>query len=64
MWDRIIRGARVVDPKNGFDGIADVAVEDGRVAAVGTAPARPGKPRGGGGRPLLGTGERRGGEEV
>ena len=37
MWDRIIRGARVVDPKNGFDGIADVAVEDGRVAAVATS---------------------------
>ena len=43
MWDRIIRGARVVDPKNGFDGIADVAIEDGRVAAVATSLAGRGK---------------------
>lgn len=35
MWDRILRGARVVDPKNGLDGVADIAIESGRIAAVG-----------------------------
>lgn len=35
MWDRIIRGARVVDPKNGLDAVADIAIENGRIAAVG-----------------------------
>lgn len=34
MADRILRGGRVVDPKNGVDGIADVVIEDGRIAAV------------------------------
>ena len=27
MADRILRGGRVVDPKNGVDGIADVVIE-------------------------------------
>ena len=31
----VIRGARVVDPQGGLDGVRDVLVEDGRVAAVG-----------------------------
>lgn len=31
----LIRGGRVVDPANGVDGVADVLVRDGRVAAVG-----------------------------
>lgn len=40
----VIRGAHVVDPANQVDGVRDVAVEDGRIAAVqpvlepGTAP--------------------------
>lgn len=38
----VIRGARVVDPQTGADGVADVLVEDGRVAEIGerlSAPA-------------------------
>lgn len=35
MWDRLLKGAHVVSPVNGLDGIADVAVKDGRIAAVG-----------------------------
>ena len=31
----VIRGGRVVDPARGFDGPADVAIEDSRVVAVG-----------------------------
>ena len=31
----IIRGGRVIDPASGFDAIADVALRDGRVAAIG-----------------------------
>ena len=31
----VIRGGRVVDPASGHDGVADVLVRDGRIAAVG-----------------------------
>lgn len=34
MYDLILRGARVVDPLNGLDGEADVAVAGGRIAEV------------------------------
>lgn len=34
MADRILRGGRVVDSKNGLDGVADVVIENGRIAAV------------------------------
>ncbi len=34
-WDLIIAGGRVIDPVNGLDTIADVAIFDGRIAAVG-----------------------------
>ena len=30
-----IRGARVIDPAEHFDGIADIVIKDGRIAAVG-----------------------------
>jgi dihydroorotase len=30
----IVRGGRVIDPASGWDGAADVAIEDGRIAAV------------------------------
>jgi dihydroorotase len=33
-FDTILRGGRVIDPAQGFDGIADVAVAGGRIAAV------------------------------
>ena len=32
----VFRGARVVDPVQGLDGIRDVRIEDGRIAAVDT----------------------------
>lgn len=35
MWDRLLKNARVVDPVNGRDGVMDVAVKDGLIAAVG-----------------------------
>ena len=31
----LIRGGRVIDPKNGMDQIADVLVKDGKIAAIG-----------------------------
>jgi dihydroorotase len=33
--DVLIRGAHVLDPRAGIDGVADVLVRDGRIAAVG-----------------------------
>jgi dihydroorotase len=35
----LIKGGRVIDPASGLDMQADVAVEQGRVIAIGTAPA-------------------------
>jgi dihydroorotase len=39
---RLLSGARVVDPASGRDGVADVLLEDGRVAAVGSGLEAPG----------------------
>src|SRR5262245_1125764 len=36
-YDLVIRGGRVIDPAQGLDGVLDVAVHAGRVAAVGPA---------------------------
>ena len=36
-YDLILRGGRVVDPAQGLDGLLDVAVRGGRIAAVGKA---------------------------
>ncbi len=36
-FDLILRGGRVIDPAQGLDGIMDVAVSDGRIAAIGNA---------------------------
>jgi dihydroorotase len=33
-YDLVLRGGRVIDPANGIDGRMDVAVSDGRIAAV------------------------------
>ena len=33
----LIRGGRVLDPGRGLDTIADVLIEDGRIAKVGAA---------------------------
>ena len=40
MYDLVLKGGRVVDPSSGFDGVLDVAVENGRIArvAAGIAP--------------------------
>jgi len=40
-YDIVLRGGRVVDPAQGIDGIADVAVRAGRIAAVGVALSGP-----------------------
>lgn len=37
MFDLIIAGGRVIDPETRHDRIADVAIADGRIVAVGTA---------------------------
>src|ERR1700757_1190942 len=37
MGALVIRGGRVVDPASGMDAIGDVAVVDGRIAAVGSS---------------------------
>jgi hypothetical protein len=43
-WDGVLRGGRVVDPESGLDAIRDVAIGQGRIAAVGERlpPARAG----------------------
>ena len=35
MEKLLIRGGRVIDPANGMDKIADVLIEDGKIAAIG-----------------------------
>lgn len=37
MYDLLVRGGHVIDPAGGFDGPADLAVRDGRVALVAPA---------------------------
>tara|TARA_A100001037_G_C14557993_1_gene374651 strand:+ start:335 stop:484 length:150 start_codon:yes stop_codon:yes gene_type:complete len=34
-YDLIVKGGRVIDPRNGLDDVLDVAFKDGRVAKVG-----------------------------
>lgn len=34
-YDLVVKGGRVIDPRNGVDAICDVAIRDGRIAAVG-----------------------------
>ena len=36
QWDLVLRGGRVIDPESGLDGVRDVAIAAGRIAAVGT----------------------------
>lgn len=33
-WDLLIRGGRVVDPESGLNAVRDVAIKDGRIAAI------------------------------
>jgi dihydroorotase-like cyclic amidohydrolase len=44
-WDLVLRGGRVIDPESGLDGVRDVAIAAGRIAAVGTG-LPPGLPPG------------------
>ena len=34
-YDLLLKGGHVIDPKNDLDGLCDVAVKDGKIAAVG-----------------------------
>jgi len=34
MYDLVLKGGRVVDPSSGFDGVLDVAVDNGTIARV------------------------------
>ena len=36
QYDMLLRGGHVIDPKNGVDSKMDVAIKDGKIAAVGT----------------------------
>jgi dihydroorotase len=36
QYDLVLAGGRVIDPKNNIDRVADVAIQDGRIAAVGS----------------------------
>ena len=36
-WYLVLRGGRVIDPESGFDAVQDVAIAQGRIAAIGTA---------------------------
>ena len=42
-WDLVLRGGRVIDPESGLDAVRDVAVADGRIAALGTGLAAQGR---------------------
>lgn len=42
MGRLLIRGGRVIDPSQGIDRVGDVAIEDGRIAALGQGLASPG----------------------
>lgn len=45
-YDLVLKGGRVIDPRNGIDALMDVAIRRGRIAAVGASiEAGPGKVR-------------------
>ena len=33
-FDLLLRGGRVIDPASGRDGLADIGITDGRIAAI------------------------------
>ncbi|MBX3540111.1 MAG: amidohydrolase/deacetylase family metallohydrolase [Chelatococcus sp.] len=33
-FDRVLKGGRVIDPRNGIDAVMDIGIRDGRIAAV------------------------------
>src|SRR5580704_10861112 len=42
MSKLVIRNGRVMDPASGLDAVRDIAIEDGRIAAIGEDLALPG----------------------
>jgi dihydroorotase len=36
QYDLLLKGGHVIDPKNGLDAVRDVAIRNGKIAAVGT----------------------------
>jgi N-acyl-D-aspartate/D-glutamate deacylase len=36
-WDLVLRGGRVIDPESGLDAVRDLAVANGRIAAIRSA---------------------------
>ena len=50
MYDLVLKGGRVVDPSSGFDGVLDVAVENGVIAQVAAGIAARGRRAGDRGR--------------
>ena len=34
-FDLVLKGGRVIDPAQGLDGVQDVAIADGKIAAIG-----------------------------
>ena len=42
-FDLVLRHGRLLDPASGHDGVADIAFEGGRVAAIGAAASGPGR---------------------
>ncbi len=37
-YDLTLRGGRLIDPRRGIDAVTDIAVSDGRIAAIGAGP--------------------------
>jgi dihydroorotase len=35
QYDLVLKGGHVIDPKNGIDAVRDVAIKDGKIAAIG-----------------------------
>ena len=43
-FDLVLKGGRVIDPAQGIDGVQDVAIADGKIAAVGRDLSGTGEP--------------------
>ncbi len=45
MRPLLLKGGRVIDPSRGLDQVADILIQDGAIAAVGTGLGTPDGPR-------------------
>ena len=46
-YDLVVKGGHVLDPGQGLDGVMDIGITDGKIAAIQTdIPAKEAKPRG------------------